>query len=153
MSVRVPEHLKERLDASASAAGHSLTAEIEFRLNRDLSWEETKQSIERLRAEAAAELEETRLRALRLAGFQIVAEMGGPQRVTIDIDRLRAAAKGVMASGFLHTDEADQWIAGTDRHDLPKTMAAEPAVPTSADDIRRAVVEALREVLRPDLLA
>ncbi len=39
-SFRLTEEMRQRLIDSATASGRSLSEEIEFRLNRDLQWEE-----------------------------------------------------------------------------------------------------------------
>src|SRR5262245_51193957 len=71
-SFRITEKTRERLIESVKQSGRSLSEEIEFRLNRDLNWEETKGDINEMRAEAAAIRSAARVHALRAAGLQIL---------------------------------------------------------------------------------
>jgi hypothetical protein len=103
LNLRTTEEMRAKLEEAAAAAGRNLTQEVEFRLNRDLSWEATKQDIERLRAEAATALEATRIQAIRQAGFQIVREAGGGVSVNVSPELLHAEADDIMRSGLVDT--------------------------------------------------
>ena len=97
---RMGDALRQRLAESAERAGHSLTEEAEFRLNRDFAWEATKQDIDEMKRNAAAWHDADHLNALRLAGYQILREIDGrPSRVIIDLQSLLAEADG-MARGL-----------------------------------------------------
>jgi hypothetical protein len=96
---RVTKQTRTSLEKAASDSGRSLGQEIEFRLNRDLAWEEAKGDIERMKAEAAAMRDAARIQAIREAGLQIVREAGGG--VTVSIDLLLAEADGILKSGFI----------------------------------------------------
>ena len=92
--------LRRRLIESAEKAGHSLTEEAEFRLNRDFGWEATKQDIDEMKRNAAAWRDADLLNVLRLVGYQILRETDGrPSRVIVDLQSLLAEADG-MARGL-----------------------------------------------------
>lgn len=98
---RTTPEMRRYLEEAAAASGRSLGQEVEFRLNRDKSWEATKEEIGRLHAEAAAAREAARIQALREAGFRIVREASGGVTVNVSADLLHAEADGIMKSGFI----------------------------------------------------
>ena len=102
---RMSADLRERLAESAEKSGLSLTEEAERRLRRDFGWEATKQDIEEMKQRAATWEDAARIKALRLAGYQILREIEAkPQRLILDIETLLAEADGIARgsqSGFV----------------------------------------------------
>jgi hypothetical protein len=146
---RVTKELRERLEKAASDSGRSLGQEVEFRLTRDFSWEDTKADIGRMREEAAAERDAARIQAIRDAGLQLVREAGG-HTVNVSLELLHATADGIVRSGFF--DPADP------RNERWKPLGAEQLEPTPAaatpaldeEAVYRAVVRALRDAKTED---
>ena len=108
---RVTEETKQRLIDSATRNGRSLSEEIEFRVNRDLGWEATKQDIEEIKREALVWADAGRVKAIREAGVQILREIEGtPKRVILDLETLLAEADGIARgyrAGFEPATEED----------------------------------------------
>jgi|SRR6516225_723006 hypothetical protein len=104
LTIRLQEPLYRTIKKSAAQHGKSLSEEIEDRLGRDAAWEETKADINKMKAEAAAQLDAARVHAYRAAGLQILREIEGrPTRVVIDLETLLAEADGIargLRSGF-----------------------------------------------------
>jgi hypothetical protein len=102
---RLSEQLHERLIVSAENAGRSLSEELEMRITRDFSWEDSKGDIDRMRAEMAAAHKETNVEVMRLAALQILREIEGkPRRVIIDFETMLATRDGIargLRSGFI----------------------------------------------------
>ena len=95
---RITPKLRERLIAAVTQSGRSISEEIEFRLDRDLNWEETKSDIHKMLAEAAAIRSAARVQALRAAALMILRETEGrPTRVIVDLETLFAEADGLAA--------------------------------------------------------
>jgi len=126
-SFRITEKMRERLIESVKQSGRSLSEEIEFRLNRDLNWEETKGDINKMLAEAAAIRSAAHVQALRAAGLMILREIEGrPTRAVVDLQTLIAEADGIargLRSGF------------------GAPPASEPPRPMSEEEERRALEE------------
>ena len=105
LTIRLQEPVYKAIKAAAAAHGKSLSEEIEGRLGRDLSWEKTKGDIDQLHAEARAAVDASRVRALRIAGLQILRETTGrPTRVIIDFLSMIAEADGIakgLRPGFM----------------------------------------------------
>src|SRR5215469_7496611 len=103
-SFRITEKMRERLIESVKQSGRSLSEEIEFRLNRDLDWEETKGEINKMLAEAAAIRSAAHVQALRAAGLMILRDIEArPTRVIVDLETLLAEADGIargLRGGF-----------------------------------------------------
>jgi hypothetical protein len=101
----VRDQLRERLEQAAQASGRSISEEIEFRLQRDFGWQETRGGIEQMLAQARAERSAARVHALRAAGLQILREIEArPTRVIIDLETLLAEADGIargLRPGFI----------------------------------------------------
>jgi hypothetical protein len=127
---RITPQTRERVIAAAKESGRSLSEEIEFRVNRDLSWEQSIADIKRLHAEAAAQLSAARVQALRLVGLQILRETEGrPTRVVVDLASLLAEADGIaraLRSGFFAGETAP---------------AVEPTRPMTAEEEQRLFAE------------
>ena len=108
---RLSEKLHERLIDSAEKGGRSLSEELEMRITRDFSWEDSKADIDRMSAEMAAAYKETNVEVMRLAALQILREIEGkPRRVIVDFETLLAARDGIargLRSGFID-DSAPQ---------------------------------------------
>jgi hypothetical protein len=108
-SFRITEKMRERLIAAVKESGRSISEEIEFRLTRDLSWEETKGDIHAMLAEASAIKSAARVAAIRAAAIQILREIDGrPTRVIIDLETLLAEADGIargLRPGFVPQDD------------------------------------------------
>lgn len=134
LTFRVRDALRARLEEAAAAAQRSVSEEIEFRLNRDFSWERSEADIQRMRAQAAALIEPAHVQALWLAGLMILRDVEGhPKRVVVDYDMMIAQADGIargLRSGF---------FAG----DAP---AQEPARPMTTEEVQR-VTEEIRAAL------
>src|SRR5215472_17365539 len=85
-SFRITPAVRERLIAAVRESGRSLSEEIEFRLSRDLNWEETKGDINKMFAEAAAIRSAAHVQALRAAGLVILRDIEArPTRVIVDL--------------------------------------------------------------------
>src|SRR5215472_8749222 len=86
-SFRITPDMRERLIAAVKQSGRSLSEEVEFRLNRDLNWEQTKGDIHKMFAEAAAIRSAAHVQALRAAGLMILRDIEGrPTRVVVDLE-------------------------------------------------------------------
>jgi len=95
-SFRITEKMRERLIESVKESGRSLSEEIEFRINRDLGWEQTKSDINKMLAEAAAIRSAAYVHALRAVGLMILREIEGkPTRAVVDLQTLLAEADGL----------------------------------------------------------
>jgi hypothetical protein len=108
LTFRARDQLKAALETAAAASERSVSEEIEFRLNRDFSWEAGKQRIEEMVAETKARLDATRIQAIRQAGFQIVRETGGNVTVNVSPELLLAEADGILRSGFIAEENIDK---------------------------------------------
>lgn len=108
LTFRARPGLRDALEAAAARAGRSISEEIEFRLYRDFSWEESKRSIETMVAETKAQLDASRIQAIRKAGFQIVREAGGGVTVNVSPALLLAEADGILRSGFVAEADLDK---------------------------------------------
>jgi hypothetical protein len=111
LTFRARDNLKADLELAAEKAGRSVSEEIEYRLNRDFSWEETGRDIKRMLAEAAAEVSAAKVQAIRKAGFQIVREHGGERggiTVNVSAEMLLKEADGILRSGFVAADDVDK---------------------------------------------
>jgi hypothetical protein len=98
-SFRITPKVRERLIAVVKQSGRSISEEIEFRLNRDLNWEDSKGDINQMLAEAAAARSAARVLGLRAAGFLIVREIGGrPSRVIFDIEKMLAEGDAIVSA-------------------------------------------------------
>jgi hypothetical protein len=130
LTIRLQEPLYRTIKKSAAQHGKSLSEEIEDRLGRDAGWEETKADINKMKAEAAAQLDAARVHAYRAAGLQILREIEGrPTRVVIDLETLLAEADGIargLRSGF------------EDKNHPP---AIEPPRPMTAEESQRLMEE------------
>jgi len=102
---RLSEQLHERLTDCAAGAGRSLSEELEMRITRDFSWEDSKVDIERMKVQAAAALDTARVQAIRAAGLAILRDIDGrPTRVVVDLETILAESDGVargLRSGFV----------------------------------------------------
>ena len=108
LTFRARDQLKTALESAAAVSGRSVSEEIEFRLNRDFSWEAGKQRIEDMVAETKARLDASRLQAIRQAGFQIVRDAGGNVTVNVSPELLLAEADGILRSGFVAPENVDK---------------------------------------------
>jgi hypothetical protein len=108
LTFRARDQLKAALETAAAASERSVSEEIEFRLNRDFSWEAGKQRIEEMVAEAKAQLDASRIQAIRQAGFQIVRDAGGNVTVNVSPELLLAEADGILRSGFVAPENVDK---------------------------------------------
>jgi hypothetical protein len=108
LTFRVRDQLKTALESAVAASGRSVSEEVEFRLNRDFSWEAGKQRIEEMVAETKARLDASRIQAIRQAGFQIVREVGGNVTVNVSPELLLAEADGILRSGFVAPENVDK---------------------------------------------
>ena len=101
---RLSEKARQALIKSAERAERSLSEELEFRVNRDLSWESAKGDIEEMRARAAAWESASMINAIRAAGLAILREIDArPLRVIVDLETLHAEADGIargLRGGF-----------------------------------------------------
>lgn len=107
---RITDKMRERLIASVKESGRSLSEEIEFRLGRDFSWEDTKGATDKMFAEASAIRDAAHVAAIRAAGLVILREIEGkPTRVIVDLHTLLAEADGLtraLRSGFFAGNKA-----------------------------------------------
>src|SRR4051812_35020269 len=87
---RVTKEMRAKLEKAASDSGRSLGQEVEFRLNRDLAWEATKQNIDEMREEAKAARDAARIQAIRDAGLQLVHEVPDGMTVNVSLEMLHA---------------------------------------------------------------
>jgi hypothetical protein len=95
-SFRITPAVRERLIAAVQKSGRSLSEEIEFRLLRDLNWEEAGGDINKALAKAAAIGSAAYVHALRAAGLMILRDIEArPTRVIIDLETLLAEADGI----------------------------------------------------------
>ena len=108
LTFRARDQLKAALETAAAASERSVSEEIEFRLNRDFSWEAGKQRIEQMIAETKAQLDASRIQAIRQAGFQIVRDGGGNVTVNVSPELLLAEADGILRSGFVADENVDR---------------------------------------------
>ena len=135
---RMPSDLRQRLIESAHKAGHSSTEEAELRLRRDFGWEETKNEIEEIKQRALAWESAARIKAIRLAGLQILREVDGrPTRVIVDVESLLAEADGIARgsrSGFV------------DPHAPPAVSAQLPMTKEEADRLQAQIDELKRDL-------
>jgi hypothetical protein len=108
LTFRARDQLKAALESAAAASERSVSEEIEFRLNRDFSWEAGKQRIEQMIAETKAQLDASRIQAIRQAGFQIVRDGSGDVTVNVSPELLLAEADGILRSGFVADENVDR---------------------------------------------
>ena len=108
LTFRARDQLRTALESAAAASGRSVSEEIEFRLNRDFSWEAGKLRIEEMVAETKAQLDASRIQAIRQAGFQIVREVGGNVTVNVSPELLLAEADGILRHGFVAEENIDK---------------------------------------------
>ena len=108
LTFRARDQLKAALETAAAASERSVSEEIEFRLNRDFSWEAGKQRIEQMIAETKAQLDASRIQAIRQAGFQIVRDGSGDVTVNVSPELLLAEADGILRSGFVADENVDR---------------------------------------------
>lgn len=137
LTFRVRDQLRADLVAAAADSGRSVSQEIEFRLGRDFAWQAGKQSIDQLVAEAKANLDASRIQAIRKAGFQIVREAGGAVTVNISPAALLGeAASGIAVSGF---------VAAEDVNKLPSEVAIERIAEQVAERVAERIVNTVME--------
>jgi hypothetical protein len=148
-SFRITEKMRERLIQSVKESGRSLSEEIEFRLDRDLNWEDTKGDINKMLAEATAIRSAARVQALRAAALIILRETEGrPTRVIVDLETLFAEADGIaraMGAGFVAGESPPVPAA-------PRPMTDEEAQRTLAE-IKRTIDEAVARTRAADAAA
>ena len=101
LTFRVQEPMHKDLVKAAKVNQRSISEEIEERLNQ---WAE----VPRLLAEAKAARDQTRIQAIRQAGFQIVREAGGNVTVNVSPELLLAEADGILRSGFVAAENIDK---------------------------------------------
>jgi len=101
---RVRQETHDRLAERAAVSGRSLSAEIDFRLARDLEAEDNLAKARDFLHEASEARAAARILALRDAGFKI-AQTGTGKAVLVDPEALHAAADGIRRSGFLDPAE------------------------------------------------
>jgi len=148
-SFRITPDMRERLIAAVKQSGRSLSEEVEFRLNRDLNWEQTKGVIHQMFAEATAIRSAAHVQALRAAGLMILRDIEGrPTRVVVDLETLLAEADGIargLRSGF---------FAGESPPALepPRPMTNEEAQ-RALEEIRRTIDEAVEKTRAADAAA
>jgi TraY domain len=148
-SFRITPDMRERLIAAVKQSGRSLSEEVEFRLNRDLNWEQTKGDIHQMFAEATAIRSAAHVQALRAAGLMILRDIEGrPTRVVVDLETLLAEADGIargLRSGF---------FAGESPPALepPPPMTNEEAQ-RALEEIRRTIDEAVEKTRAADAAA
>ena len=151
-SFRITEKMRERLIESVKQSGRSLSEEIEFRLNRDFSWEDTKGDIHRMLAEASAIRSAARVQALRAAALMILRETEGrPTRVIVDLETLFAEADGIagaMRAGFF-AGEAPPASAAP----RPMTAEEERRAMEELEEIKRTLKDAVEKTLAADAAA
>jgi len=148
---RVTEETRQRLIESATQAGRSLSEEIEFRINRDLGWEATKNDIEEMKRRAVAWEDASRVKAIRAAGLQILREIEGqPTRAIVDLETLFAEADGIvrgLRSGFTDKDAPP---AVSETHPMTKEEADRALA--ELDKIRRQIEAAQERMAAEDRL-
>ena len=108
LTFRARDRLKADLEAAAVKSGRSVSEEIEFRLTRDISWEATREDIQRLLVEAKAIRQAARIQAIRDAGLRVIREHGidGVNVVVqISAEMLLAEADGILRSGFVAAED------------------------------------------------
>lgn len=151
-SFRITEKMRERLIESVKESGRSLSEEIEFRINRDLGWEQTKSDINKLLAEAAAIRDAAYVHALRAAGLMILREIEGkPTRATVDLQTLLAEADGIargLRSGFI-----DDRAPPAPEQPRPMTAEEEQRLLQEIENIRRTIDEAVARTRAADAAA
>jgi TraY domain len=149
---RITEKTRERLIERVKQSGRSISEEIEFRLTRDLSWEATREDIEKLRQEASAQLSAARVQAIRAAGLQILREIEGrPTRVIVDLETLLAEADGLAAGlrpGFFAGESPPAPAA-------PRPMTAEEGerLMRELNEIKQSLKTAVEKTLAADAAA
>jgi len=143
---RTTPELRRRLEEAAAQSGRSLGQEVEFRLMRDVSWEDSKRDIDQMRAQAEVAVSAAHIQAIREAGLQIVREAGGGDvTVNVSLELLNAEADGIIKSGFVDP-EADARDGRWQRWSSP----AKPKEDDLEETIYRAVTRALRDAGRED---
>ena len=151
-SFRITEKMRERLIESVKESGRSLSEEIEFRINRDLGWEQTKSDINKLLAEAAAIRDAAYVHALLAAGLMILREIEGkPTRATVDLQTLLAEADGIargLRSGFI-----DDRAPPAPEQPRPMTAEEEQRLLQEIENIRRTIDEAVARTRAADAAA
>jgi hypothetical protein len=151
LTFRVRDQLRERLEKAAAANGRSVSEEIEYRLNRDFAWEEGKGDIQKMREQAATQLGEANVQALRLAGLMILRDIEArPRRVIVDLETLLAEADGVargLRGGFV--DEK----APPPGTELRRTAEEERRLLEELEDLRRRVEEMMEKTRAADAAA
>src|SRR5262245_18358 len=148
-SFRITPKQRERLIEAVKQSGRSLSEEIEFRVDRDLNWEETKGEINKMLAEAAAIRSAAYVHALRAAGLMILREIEGkPTRAVVDLETLLAEADGIargLRSGFVPQDAPSP-------SETPRTMTAEEEkrLLEELEDLKRQVTAAIARTRAKD---
>ena len=149
---RITPKLRERLIAAVTQSGRSISEEIEFRLDRDLNWEETKSDIHKMLAEAAAIRSAARVQALRAAALMILRETEGrPTRVIVDLETLFAEADGLAAGlrpGFFAGESPPA-------PEAPRPMNAEEGerLMRELEEIKQSLKTAVEKTLAADAAA
>ena len=75
LTFRARDQLRTALEFAAAASGRSVSEEIEFRLNRDFSWEAGKLRIQEMVAETKAQLDASQSKRSGKLGFRSSARL------------------------------------------------------------------------------